>query len=89
VQRQLAFPHEVLRTSRLMARLLLWSTGDLEVSPEDALAIARMLQSKLLALAAQANEELAKRARGPLACVKPEETSDGEAKTHEDEDVPW
>lgn len=89
VQRQLAFPHEVLRTSRLMARLLLWSTGDLEVPPEDALAIARMLKAKLLALEAKANEELAMRARGPLACVETEETSNGEAAAHSEDELPW
>jgi len=89
VQRQLAFPHEVLRTSRLMARLLLWSTGELELAPEDALAIARMLKAKLLALEARANEELAMRARGPLACVETEATSNGEANEAQQDDIPW
>jgi len=73
-----------------MARLLLWSTGELELPPEDALAIARMLQSKLLALQAKANEELAMRARGPLVRVETEATSNGEAQdAKNDEDVPW
>jgi len=87
--RQLGFPQEVLRVSRLMARLLLWSTGELDLEPQDALAIARMLRARLQAMEAQANEELAKRARGPLVCDETEATNNGDATESADEDVPW
>jgi len=90
--RQLNFSHEVLRVSRLMARLLLWSTGELELDPEDALAIARTLKARLLAMESQANEQLVRRARGPLACVEKgsEGASNGDAEeVEQEEDVPF
>jgi len=88
MRRQLEFPQEVLRTTRLLARLLLWSQGELPLEPADALVIVRSLRAKLMALEQQANAELKWR---EVLRQPPEATSDGEAQdaNESDSEIPW
>lgn len=63
MKRQLEFPTEMMRTVRLLAKVLLWKHGELELEPAEVLTVVRALRAKLIALEAAANEASLARVR--------------------------
>jgi len=85
--RQMSFPAAMMRSSRLLAKVLLWEAGELPMHPEDVLLACRALRARLIAVEETANQALA-RARLPLSDARGVELSNGDATTNADDEPP-
>lgn len=91
--KQLSFPAAMMRTSRLLAKVLLWEAGELDIPPADVLVAVRALRARLLSLEQAANEAAANEARAIRRVWNEQRTevqANGDAtQTSNDEEIPW